>query len=418
MADTSTIPSSMKAGLVGAGFSTTGYNGTIKIPDTSTITNKILNSDILFDRFINVILMTKNHAVANSDEYNYLSYPDDFQIITPRTGCKPDISLSFEFIPEQKVSSVTVTLKNVYLNLDINKYRYIHITAGYYSKDKYKQSFQGQIFNSYCEKPNPDGQVVFQCVLTDIVTLTKLDIYTVQFTEDEVTFGKFISTVLNSTGLNSIYRPTSSYGINNNSSNIVVSSSDIETSLPSLWRTATIFVSKKTYTFSSKLLVVNWLNSVIYRYMQKSVTLPPISFYLFNDNLWLFSVNSLTDDAMTSTGATNTVLTTSLNRVPLLNKVSNVYAQGYHVTIYAPWHPLILPMGLFAVPLSFMRQFINFNLLTELDALNICNLSGLLRAYSIQVNFSTTTTNQMLIDAIDLNGQAGLGDTSQGEDPL
>ena len=51
MADTSTIPSSMKAGLVGAGFSTTGYNGTIKIPDTSTITNKILNSDILFDRF-------------------------------------------------------------------------------------------------------------------------------------------------------------------------------------------------------------------------------------------------------------------------------------------------------------------------------------------------------------------------------
>ena len=50
MADTSTIPSSMKAGLVGAGFSTTGYNGTIKIPDTSTITNKVLNSDILFEK--------------------------------------------------------------------------------------------------------------------------------------------------------------------------------------------------------------------------------------------------------------------------------------------------------------------------------------------------------------------------------
>ena len=423
---------SMTSGISGNGFTSSNtissIEDTVGIPDQSTKINKLLNSDVLFDKYIDVVFTKDREYVDNYNTEVSNFSEDDFIIRTPRSGCKPDISVSFEFLPSQHISSVTLTMKNVYMNLDINKYKYIFIKAGYLSNKNYSQCFQGQIFNSYCEKPNPDGQLVFQCLLTDIVEFTKVDKYEVTFTVDEMSISRFIAEVLNQTKLSSIFQKNESMSlfsegklgsVQNYNLLLKITQADIDKIIPAIWKTQEVFVSRKTYYFNSSLLVINWVNSIICNYMSKKPELIPISLYLINDRLYLFGSNTRRAvKALQATNSSSIVLTKSLNRIPLLNKVSNVYAQGYHVIAYAPWNPLIVPTGLFAIPLTYIKQFINFNLYNETTTLKINELSGILRPYSIEVNFSTTNTNMMKIDAIDLSYPLSEGDTSQGESLL
>ena len=85
-------------------------------------------------------------------------------IATPKTGMKPDISVSLNVIPSDNVASMTVTIRNMVIDFDISKAYYMSVKMGYETCGV--AVYESIIFRSYQATPNPDGEFVFEGVVT------------------------------------------------------------------------------------------------------------------------------------------------------------------------------------------------------------------------------------------------------------
>jgi hypothetical protein len=90
-----------------------------------------------------------------------------FRIETPRSGVKPHISVSAKFLPGLRVSEVTVSIKNLEIDVNINLFTFMRVRMGYF--DGPSVMFRGAIMNSYVENPNPNGNTVFQMLASGIL---------------------------------------------------------------------------------------------------------------------------------------------------------------------------------------------------------------------------------------------------------
>jgi hypothetical protein len=82
------------------------------------------------------------------------------KIYTPEYGVKPYITVNATFLPNMRTTQVSVSIKNLEFDVNINTFSYMRIRMGYFNGPSVM--FRGVIINSYIESPNPNGNTVFQ----------------------------------------------------------------------------------------------------------------------------------------------------------------------------------------------------------------------------------------------------------------
>ena len=116
-------------------------------------------------------------------------------IVTPKTGLKPDISVTLNVIPSNNISSMTVIIRNMILDFDISKAYYMSVKMGYETCGV--AVYESVVFRSYQATPNPDGEFVFEGVVTGDSTGYQNDISVIE--EDPFTL------IFNDCGTESVY---------------------------------------------------------------------------------------------------------------------------------------------------------------------------------------------------------------------
>ena len=112
------------------------------------------NKVICFNRIIDVDIYYRSKK--NEDKV--------IQIRTPKYGLKPDISVSLNVLPSNNITSMIVTIRNMLTDIDISKAYYMTVAMGYDSCGV--AVYDSIIFRSYQATPNPDGEFVFEGVVT------------------------------------------------------------------------------------------------------------------------------------------------------------------------------------------------------------------------------------------------------------
>jgi hypothetical protein len=83
-----------------------------------------------------------------------------FTVYTPETGVKPDISVKVKFLVSERVSQVSVVIKNLEKEIDFGNFAFMRVYMGYFHGPSVM--FLGPIMNAYIESPNPNGSTVVQ----------------------------------------------------------------------------------------------------------------------------------------------------------------------------------------------------------------------------------------------------------------
>lgn len=81
-------------------------------------------------------------------------------IKTPNKGRKPNIEIVGQLVPHDETLAITVTIKNLYMDLTKNKYQRVRVTAGY--EEGTKISMDGTITYMFQASPGPESEVVIQ----------------------------------------------------------------------------------------------------------------------------------------------------------------------------------------------------------------------------------------------------------------
>lgn len=88
-------------------------------------------------------------------------------ILCPRHGVKPDIQINGTYGASLELYRLHITIKNLYLNLQQEQYTKLVIRAGYINN---LTTIEANIFSMFRETPGPDGTIVIQCQLGNIIS--------------------------------------------------------------------------------------------------------------------------------------------------------------------------------------------------------------------------------------------------------
>lgn len=99
-----------------------------------------------FNRIIDLVFFTTDGSMKT--------------IRCPRHGRKPSIEINGTYTSRSYLWSFNITVKNLYLDLQIEQYAKIKVVAGY---EKNAITIEGTILTIYQEEPGPDGKTVIQC---------------------------------------------------------------------------------------------------------------------------------------------------------------------------------------------------------------------------------------------------------------
>ncbi len=108
---------------------------------------------VCMNRFINVKLF-----------YNNGSADKAIVIDCPLTGVKPDITVELAELPAMVSLGMTVTIKNMNIDIDVTKCYAMRVEMGYATYGK--AIYDSAIFYTSRVSPNPDGIIVFKSVVT------------------------------------------------------------------------------------------------------------------------------------------------------------------------------------------------------------------------------------------------------------
>lgn len=87
------------------------------------------------------------------------------QILSPRNGRKPDITISGKFDTKTQANTVEIRIVGLYTT-KIQDFNTVRISAGY--AQNMNQTLVGSITNIYQESPGPDGITVISCTTAEI----------------------------------------------------------------------------------------------------------------------------------------------------------------------------------------------------------------------------------------------------------
>lgn len=103
----------------------------------------------LFDKIVKIELFTENPPGPT---------PADV-VECPKTGIKPNITISGTWVASNVLKSLQVRIINFYPSLPMSSYRWIRVTAGYSHGDT--ATWEGMVFVAHQESPSPDGVTLF-----------------------------------------------------------------------------------------------------------------------------------------------------------------------------------------------------------------------------------------------------------------
>ena len=358
------------------------------------------SNEQLFDRFINFRL-TKDNPLSNTNKIEGSTITtsailireakDGLQVITPKTGCKPNITVSAQFIPQDAATTITLTVYNMLDNIDTRAFNWCEIEVGYMNSG-ISTTFIGQIINCYMAKPNPNGELVIVLCNAHLTGLYKKGEFKVEFKEDFLTTAALIKTCID-TIHDSFPDSVQSIKI-----------SDIEPGLPLFWKTRQFIVGKSTRYFRSALECLSWLNSLFATYALHTT---------FAAGAGGVPINKLTDEER----KTLTPLRLGFNQWGEL-KVSATYtaadpmavaaitAMGSAVltspssaTITGPFIPNLAVGQVVQINPKFFKTRIN----TEVTRSEYDKIGTLWYINSLEFTFSTHTTNNMTLQLVNIS---------------
>lgn len=368
---------------------------------------KILSAsnEELFDRFVDVRL-TRNHPSVGAFDPRV-----DFQIRTPVSGLKPNITVSGTLTVSRNVNGISVTIGNITEQIDTMAYNWCEVRVGYLNSGIFT-TFVGQITNCYMAKPNPNGELVINMTCADISDFYNHGDFSVGFLKDNVSTQELIQTCVQS--IQSVYPDI----VLDEPVTIFPSNLSLE------WKTQKFYVGKATRHFRSPLACLAWLNSL---------------FASFTYYSGYSSINSATKEGeIKGSGGFSGVIgsKTAKGLAPLrigfdmagklkcystysesastVNTVKALHAIGSALkkstdsaTVTAPFNPEIFPGDLIYVDARYFKTRINIP-----DARDRYKASGdLWFVVTMSFTFSTITTNTMTLELVNeklqVNGSEG-----------
>ena len=334
------------------------------------------NNEQLFDRYINFRL-TREEPLGDG---NYS--PDDFQLVCPATGLKPDITLSASLHIQNTSNLITLTVINMSANIDTMFYNWAEIEVGYYNSGIHT-SFKGQITNCYMAKPNPNGELVVSVVCANIASAFTQGDFEIAFSDTFVSTADLINTCLAQIRLK--YPKLAS--------NLMPDISD----MPGDWPKQSFLVNQATYRFRSPLECITWLNSLFASYtynttytrgaggakgtfdapnVDTKLELPPMC---------------LGFDEQGNLRFTGSYSGASPRTTKALSCIGSAFITGEAATVTAPFNPNISPGEVIYVDPKYFKTRVNIEAIRQMYAA----LGNLWYVIEVQFTFSTRTTNTM-----------------------
>jgi len=299
------------------------------------------NNSILFNRYIDLEFTTDEES--GSKKISFLS---------PKTGIKPNIAFSMNLLPSGNTSKISVKITNMYSSINIARYKYVRIRAGY--RSGLYQDISAEIMDSYVEKPNPEGITIFNCTFGTVSGM---------YDKDEPVTVSFKAGLKVKDLFNVL---TSAFGLK------------LQMSLPEVWKN--VEFTPRAYTQDYRNALEMWSDIKTKLGITSEVLGLPRLYTSVTGNT--FYVLSMLEGSDKETSV-------------VLDKVSNAYLMGGAVMVNAPWLPTLQPGALFKMDTRFFRG--------RIGNLQIGGERKLYRAYSIDVGFSTTNENYMKVNATDLS---------------
>lgn len=352
----------------------------------------------LFDRYINVRL-TKDKPFARPatvpmrDSMPFVQTPLpsllsktlDFQLITPKTGCKPNITLSGKIIPAEAVCTVTLTIYNMLANIDTMAYNWAEIDVGYLNSGIHT-TFIGQITNCYMAKPNPNGELVINVTTADVKNLYATGDFKVDFPLDTMTTDVLVSTCLDAIVKE---RPELEEAIN---------VPEILVQIPAIWKGVKFTVGKATRFYRSALDCLTWLNSLFAsipwntRYASTAGGAP------FNEvtdemraSLCPLKLGFNKESSLCVTSTYSEVNPMSVKALTAIG--SAVLTSGQSATVTAPFNPDIAPGAVVFIDSKYFKTRLNIGAIRD----SYRSMGNLWYVLSMEFVFSTHTTNTMTL---------------------
>lgn len=349
------------------------------------------SNEQLFDRYINVRLTKDRPLLIDLGIAEKATAKTGFQIVTPKTGCKPKITVSGKIIPAETVCAITLTIYNILDNVDTMAYNWAEVEVGYMNSNTH-MTFVGEIINCYMAKPNPNGELVLNITTADVTNLYENGDFEVEFTEDIVNTGKLISTCLDAVVR---VHPDLKESINK---------PEIISKIPEYWQFKNFAVGKATRRFRSAFECITWLNSLF-------ATLPYSTGYASSSggasisNVEEKSRGKLTPLRLGFDSQSNLTITTTYSEVnPAAVKAitaigSAVLTSSASATVTAPFNPGLTPGEVIYLNSKFFKTRIN----TEAVRPYYETKGNLWYIRTMEFVFSTYDTNTMTLGLNNLN---------------
>lgn len=357
------------------------------------------SNEELFDRYINVRLCRKETTASSgfsvfsntslSKAWEVMnagvSINDlDFQIVCPKSGLKPDITVTGQWLISNTVNNITITIRNIDANIDTMAYNFAQVDMGYYNSGIHI-SFMGQITNCYMAKPNPNGELVITVVSAPVSSLYAQGDFEVSFATDTVITPELILTCVDA--MCKKYPQLTPYCKN------VVSTIPIT---KDGWWFQTFTVGKGTRHFRSCMECITWLNSLFATFtigtgfasagintietsaVKLEKALPPLKlgFSHSGDLLCRCSYSEATPMTVKALHAIGSAMLTSEN-----------------ATVTAPFNPDVLPGDVVYIDARYFRTRVNVDSVREAYK----KMGSLWYVIQVQFVFSTSTTNTMTL---------------------
>ena len=333
------------------------------------------SNEQLYDRYINVKL---------TSEYPYdgMEYAkSDFSIVTPDNGIKPNITVSGQWIPENYVNTITITIYNMNANIDTMAYNWAEVELGYKNSGA-NVKFIGQITNCYMAKPNPNGELVLTVACADVSDLYATGAFEVEFASDFVGLAGLITACI--MAITEKYPRLEAY----------LPIASVSASIPAAWASQEFLVGKATRHFRSPLACLAWINSLIASYTNGTgydigsgmaegnnvPDLPPLRVGF--DRLGMLVI----------TGTYSDVCPAALKTISAIG--SAVYTSTKSATVTAPFNPDIMPGDVVYIDTKYFKTRINIEGSVREDYQSMGNLWWVV---TVQFTFSTLTTNTSTI---------------------
>ena len=324
-------------------------------------------------------------------------------IATPKTGLKPDISVSLNVIPSDNVASMTVTIRNMVIDFDISKAYYMKVSMGYETCGV--AVYESIVFRSYQATPNPDGEFVFEGVVTGDSSGYQNDIGVIEedpFTLECNNLGKislysFIEYILNGQSDN---MPLPKKGkLPKYKFEITVEDSNLEQDLKDATKCG-IDINKNTKGFATPLSRAVYAKLILTNYAEAHDL--DLTVVLEGNK---FHIKTLSSGSNSSPASAIDII--GYNAASF---------NGAYLSLTLPYYPAIHAGSLLRCDASFVTQ-VGLPNETGNTVLNKNSSWSLYRVNKFNITFSTTRENSMNIDAFPIKeaGRVRVSDTEVHE---